>query len=262
MSLFIREDPLNVRKNNSLLNEPFFGDMENELFHHPLIPFPSLYPYYYTHPVDSLENQISKTFDGDVFKSVDFRPNINLSEDDKRYYIHADLPGMTKDQIKMELSDEDRILTISGERKTVIDHSKDNENYEGDEDNGDNENNENNENEKKDDKETSNRNTNTTDHTNVNVDANDNKEAKSEEMAKQDINQEASQETSQETSQENNKKYSKIECNYGKFERSFSIPENADMDSIKAKMENGVLEVILNKIEPSTKEQTRSIQIQ
>ncbi|KAG4089465.1 HSP20-like chaperone [Neocallimastix lanati (nom. inval.)] len=230
MSLFIREDPLNVRKNNSLLNDPFFGDMENELFHHPLIPFPSLYPYYYTHPVDSLENQISKTFDGDVFKSVDFRPNINLSEDDKRYYIHADLPGMTKDQIKMELSDEDRILTISGERKTVIDHSKDNENYEGDEDNGDNENNENNENEKKDDKETSNRNTNTTDHTN--------------------------------TSQENNKKYSKIECNYGKFERSFSIPENADMDSIKAKMENGVLEVILNKIEPSTKEQTRSIQIQ
>jgi len=35
---------------------------------------------------------------------------------------------MTKNQIKMKLSDKDRILTISGERKTVIDHSKDNEN--------------------------------------------------------------------------------------------------------------------------------------
>ncbi|ORY49262.1 HSP20-like chaperone, partial [Neocallimastix californiae] len=97
-------------------------------------------------------------------------PKINLSEDEKHYYIHADLPGLTKDQVKMELSDDDRILTISGERET--------------------------------------------------------------------------------NEEKNNKKYSRIECNYGKFSRSFSIPENVSTNDIQAKMENGVLEVTLNKIEP------------
>ncbi|ORY23283.1 hypothetical protein LY90DRAFT_675562 [Neocallimastix californiae] len=129
MSLFIREHPLSIRRNNSLLRDSFFDDFDkafdNEFFNHPLITFPTLYPYPYLsyNPVKSLENQISKKFDSDIFKSVDFSPKINLSEDENNYYIHADLPGMKKDQVKMELSDEDRILTISGERETIIDDS-------------------------------------------------------------------------------------------------------------------------------------------
>ena len=117
MSLFIR-------RNHSLLDDSFFNDLENDLFeNHPLITFNSLYPYphFSSNPIQSLENKVSK-----VFKSVDFNPKINLSEDEKHYYIHADLPGLTKDQVKMELSDDDRILTISGERETVIDHSNKN----------------------------------------------------------------------------------------------------------------------------------------
>ncbi|ORY23288.1 HSP20-like chaperone, partial [Neocallimastix californiae] len=119
-------------------------------------------------------------FNSDVFKSVDFSPKINLSEDENNYYIHADLPGMKKDQVKMELSDEDRILTISEQNETKKEES-------------------------------------------------------------------------------NNKKYSRIECSYGKFSRSFSIPENADINNIQARMENGVLEVALKKMEAQKNEHKHSI---
>jgi len=42
--------------------------------------------------------------------------------------------------------------------------------------------------------------------------------------------------------------YYKIETAFGKFERSFSIPEDADIDNIEAKSENGVLEIFIPKI--------------
>ncbi|OUM65180.1 hypothetical protein PIROE2DRAFT_7906 [Piromyces sp. E2] len=111
------------KRNN---NDSFFNtNFEDEFFNHPLISFPSIYPYYYHHPFENLEKQISKAFDKDVFKAVDFSPKINLSEDEKNYYIHADLPGLKKDQVKMELSDNDHVLTISGERETIINNSND-----------------------------------------------------------------------------------------------------------------------------------------
>ncbi|ORY14725.1 HSP20-like chaperone, partial [Neocallimastix californiae] len=109
-------------------------------------------------------------------------PKINLSEDENNYYIHADLPGMNKDQVKMELSDDNHILTISDDNKT-----------------------------------------------------------------------------SENCNQGNTKKYSKIECHYGKFSRSFTLPENADINKIQARLENGVLEVHLPKLEPTKKEQRKSI---
>ncbi|OUM56454.1 hypothetical protein PIROE2DRAFT_18942 [Piromyces sp. E2] len=194
------------KRNN---NDSFFStNFEDEFFNHPLISFPSIYPYYYHHPIDNLEKQISKAFDKDVFKAADFSPKINLSEDEKNYYIHADLPGLNKDQVKMELSDNDRVLTISGERETIIDNSND-------------------EKEGQDEKE----------------DKNENKKENKEEK-------------------KNNKKYSRIECSYGRFERSFSIPENTNVNSIQAKLENGVLEVTLPKIESPKSEPKHTIQIQ
>lgn len=42
----------------------------------------------------------------------------------------------------------------------------------------------------------------------------------------------------------------KCERNYGTFSRSFMLPDNVKDDSIKAKFENGVLEIILEKAEP------------
>jgi HSP20 family protein len=47
-----------------------------------------------------------------------------------------------------------------------------------------------------------------------------------------------------------NKCFIKCERNYGSFARSFMLPENVKDDSIKAKFENGVLEIILEKAEP------------
>lgn len=42
----------------------------------------------------------------------------------------------------------------------------------------------------------------------------------------------------------------KCERNYGAFARSFMLPDNVKDDSIKAKFENGILEIILEKAEP------------
>ncbi|KAG4098812.1 HSP20-like chaperone [Neocallimastix lanati (nom. inval.)] len=180
MSSHNNENQLSHRNNNSLFRDSFFDDQfENDFFNHPLISFPSIYPYYHRDPFNELHNQISKTFNSDVFKSVDFSPKINLSEDENNYYIHADLPGMNKDQVKMELSDDNHVLTIS-----------------------------------------------------------------------------------ENSNKRNTKKYSKIECSYGKFSRSFTLPENADINKIQARLENGVLEVHLPKLEPTKKEQRKTIQIQ
>ena len=40
---------------------------------------------------------------------------MDLSEDAEGYVVHADLPGMRRDQVQIEL--EDNVLTISGERR-------------------------------------------------------------------------------------------------------------------------------------------------
>ncbi|OUM59366.1 hypothetical protein PIROE2DRAFT_29606, partial [Piromyces sp. E2] len=129
-----------------------------------------------------------------------FSPSINLSEDEKNYYIHADLPGMNKDQVKMEITD-DRTFTISGERESIFDSDKNNEQKE---------------------------------------------ESKKEEQ--------------EENKKENKeKKFHMVECSYGKFSRSFSIPEDVNLEDIQAKMENGVLEVTFKKMEPP-KNQKRTIQ--
>jgi HSP20 family protein len=42
--------------------------------------------------------------------------------------------------------------------------------------------------------------------------------------------------------------YYKIESSYGKFERSFTLPENVDVENIHAESQDGVLEVIIPKM--------------
>jgi len=207
MSLFFLNDPIKESErsilNNSVLDDNKSDDSDYyNHYNHPLVsgyPYFFGYPPYAYHPnqqaskpsgnpkstpksnVNATKRQSSQAFDKDVYKLVDFRPKNNLCEDDKNYYIQLDLPGMTKEEIHMELS-EDSILIISGERE--------------------------------------------------------NKYKKASNM-----------------------KISKMECEYGKFSRSFSIPETADLNKIEAKMENGSLQVIIPKAEPP-KNQRRTIQVQ
>lgn len=48
---------------------------------------------------------------------------------------------------------------------------------------------------------------------------------------------------------ETNEKYSRREFAYHNFQRTFSVPENIDVENIRASYENGLLNVILPKME-------------
>ncbi|AYJ81100.1 heat-shock protein Hsp20 [Aliarcobacter cryaerophilus ATCC 43158] len=95
-----------------------------------------------------------------------FVPTVNTREGEFAYHVDVDLPGVKKEDIKVDLNK--GILTISGERKT-----------------------------------------------------------------KEEIKQED---------------YYKIETYFGKFSRSFTLPDNVDIENIEAKSDNGVLEIVIPKL--------------
>lgn len=124
--------------------DPFadFRDMEKRLF-------PS---------VSSFFNEDSKL--------SSFTPAVNTREGEFAYHVEVDLPGVKKEDIKLDLTG--NTLTISGERKSK------------------------------------------------------------EEVKEKD--------------------YYKCESSYGKFQRSFTLPEGIDKENINASTEDGVLEVVIPKI--------------
>ncbi len=50
-----------------------------------------------------------------VYDERDFDPACEVSESDEHYFMSVDLPGMKKEEIKIEVTD--KTLTISGQRK-------------------------------------------------------------------------------------------------------------------------------------------------
>lgn len=56
------------------------------------------------------------------------------------------------------------------------------------------------------------------------------------------------------------KDYYKQECSYGKFQRSFTLPDNVDVENIEANSEDGVLEVVIPKLNKEDKE-TKKIEV-
>ena len=98
-----------------------------------------------------------------VQKVESFTPAVNEKVDENGYHLEIDLPGVKKENI--EISVNDGILTISGERKL----------------------------ERKEEKEN----------------------------------------------------YTRIESFFGRFERSFKLPADADADAIEAKYEDGVLKLYI-----------------
>ncbi len=107
-----------------------------------------------------------------------FVPVVNTREEDSSFHIDVDLPGVKKDDIKVDL--EKNVLTISGERKTK------------------------------------------------------------EEVKEED--------------------YYKVETSFGKFSRSFTLPDNADVENIEAKSVDGVLELVIPKLDESRSKKVISIQ--
>lgn len=58
------------------------------------------------------------------------------------------------------------------------------------------------------------------------------------------------------------KDYYRMESSYGKFMESFALPENANVDAIDAKVEDGVLNVVIPKVkEEEKKENAKKIEV-
>ncbi len=100
-----------------------------------------------------------------------FVPRVNTREGEDAYYVEIDLPGIKKEDI--EITTEDNVLTISGERKMK------------------------------------------------------------DEVKEED--------------------YYKVESAYGKFSRSFTLPEKEDVENIHAESKDGVLEVVIPKLKEEEK---------
>lgn len=58
--------------------------------------------------------------------------------------------------------------------------------------------------------------------------------------------------------EEKGKKFHRVECSYGKFERSFRLPDDIDESKVKAEFKDGMINVTLPK---SEKAKTRAINV-
>lgn len=84
--------------------------------------------------LESIQQEMNRLF-GSVFDAQASRgssgrrgawfPAMDLVETDDHFVLHADLPGVSEDDVKVEL--EDDVLTISGERK--LEHEEKREGY-------------------------------------------------------------------------------------------------------------------------------------
>lgn len=120
-----------------------------------------LFPKRFSDVLDEFFNDAVAT------KRESFVPGIDIAESDDGFHVTVELPGVKKDDININL--EDNQLTISGERKFE--------------------------------------------------------------------------------NKEDGKKYHRVESRYGKFTRSFMLPDNVDEESISAKYEDGLLKIDIAKSE-------------
>jgi HSP20 family protein len=76
-------------------------------------------------------NKFNSLFNETVLPSVelnfDFKPSVNLLETEKAFEISLALPGIKKEEVKIDLND--NTLTISGERNSQKEDSKGNWHY-------------------------------------------------------------------------------------------------------------------------------------
>ncbi len=112
----------------------------------------------------------------DILPLNDWTPSTDISETDTAYLIKAEIPGVSKEDVKVSL--QDGMLTIKGERRHET--------------------------------------------------------------------------------EENDKKFHRVERSYGRFVRSFRMPDDVDESAVKAEFKDGMLNVTLTK---SGKAKPKSIEI-
>ena len=77
---------------------------------------------------DSMMRRMNDVFEdvnrgGIRFEMGDFTPRVDISSDDSQLVINAELPGLTKDDVKITIND-DNILTLRGEKKREEKHEE------------------------------------------------------------------------------------------------------------------------------------------
>lgn len=81
------------------------------------------YSFFNANPFELMKEfteEIDRTFENFGFakfdaKDFDWKPAVDVFTKDGKFFVHAELPGMTKDDVKVEL-DENRLI-VRGERK-------------------------------------------------------------------------------------------------------------------------------------------------
>ena len=114
--------------------------------------------------IDSWFNNVSSDFPALFNETSEWKPRFEVLNDKKAYRVRADLPGMVKNDVNIEINDD--IITIKGERKN---NNSNSDNY--------------------------------------------------------------------------------SEFTYGKFSRSFNLPDDVKQDAIKASMKDGVLALEIPRME-------------
>jgi HSP20 family protein len=120
-------------------------------------------------PWDLLSRYFESTFPERMRSGAMTAPAVDVSEDEARYLVTAELPGVKKEDVCIEV--EENVLSIRGEKRSEREETKDRTHF--------------------------------------------------------------------------------VERSYGAFHRSFTLPSNADLDQIKASVEDGVLSVEIPKKEES-----------
>ena len=72
---------------------------------------------------DAIQNQLLRNFPDTPTSNEGYRPHVNTLEQETAYLLDVDLPGISKESIKIDVKD--RELTISGERTLKSEHTKD-----------------------------------------------------------------------------------------------------------------------------------------
>ena len=76
---------------------------------------------------DEMNNMIKTVFNHDWTlnhkSEIDYSLQVDINETDKSFIINADIPGLTKKDVKVEIID--KTLVISGERKSESDQNND-----------------------------------------------------------------------------------------------------------------------------------------